>query len=383
MTLLSAGGCADTGTDPLPPIHGEIGAPLPGLSTAELQAFRAGAAAFERQFTADEGLGPRFNENSCDACHTFPADGGTGETNVRRVSANLQDGRCEPLFAQGGTNMRLQVTPALAAAGGEPERDTSIGTHTGVFTIPFVFGLGLVDAIPLATLEGLADPDDRDGDGISGRLGLDPEGRPARFGRKGDVATLEDFVDSAFRMEMGLTTPLAPNEELAGNPPGAPAETDPAPEPEVDPVSFSNVVSFVRFLAPPSPAPVDDDLGREGERLFEELGCEACHVPALVTAPAESPALSKHTILLYSDLLLHDLGPGLESVCAPGASTTEHRTEPLMGIRYRNRFLHDGRATRIIDAILAHGGEAANSRMRFEALNRLQQEAVVRFVRTR
>ncbi len=364
-------------------VYGEPGDPIAGLSAEERAAFDRGSQVFERMYAPDEGLGPRFNENSCDACHTFPADGGTGETNVRRVSTTLEDGRCDPLTALSGPNLRIQVTPALAAAGGAPERDRGIGSHTGVFTIPFLYGAGLLDAIPLATLKALADPDDTNQDGISGRLGTDAQGRPARFGRKSDVASLEDFVDSAFRLEMGLTTPLVPDEAQAGIAPHAPDGIDPTPEPEVDEASFRDVTAFVRFLTPPASAPVDEPIEVQGEELFGELGCAQCHVPVLTTGPHASSALSGKAVALYSDLLLHDLGPGLASVCTSGASVTEHRTEPLMGLRYRDAFLHDGRATGVMDAILAHGGEALQARTGFEALDRLEQEAVLRFLRTR
>jgi CxxC motif-containing protein (DUF1111 family) len=184
-------------------------------------------------------------------------------------------------------------------------------------------------------------------------------------------------------MEMGLTTPLVPDEDRAGNPPGVPAGVDPRPEPEVDLASFEAVTAFVRFLAPPAPSPVDGSMEIQGRELFAALGCEACHVPVLVTGDHESPALANQAVELYSDLLLHDMGPGLESVCTSGATTTEHRTEPLMGLRHRDRFLHDGRATRIMDAVLTHGGEAEAARERFSALDRLQQEAVLEFLRTR
>jgi CxxC motif-containing protein (DUF1111 family) len=383
LTTALAGLLACAGDDEPVPVYGEPGEPLSGLSAEERAAFDAGAEVFGRHFTPEDGLGPRFNENSCDACHTFPADGGTGETNVRRVSVTGEDGRCDALAGLSGPNLRIQVTPALAAAGGRPERDTGIGSHTAVFTIPLLYGAGLVEAIPLETLRALADPDDRDGDGISGRLGTDPSGRPARFGRKADVATLEDFVDSAFRLEMGITTPAVPDEDRAGNPPGVPDGMDPAGEPEVDPADFAAVTAFVRFLAPPVPTPVDEPLEIRGEELFSTLGCTGCHVPVLVTGPSESPALDRKAVALYSDLLLHDLGPGLESVCTEGASTSEHRTEPLMGLRHRDFFLHDGRVTGIMDAILAHGGEAEAARNRFAALDRLEQEAVLEFLRTR
>jgi CxxC motif-containing protein (DUF1111 family) len=365
------------------PVYGDPGDPLSGLTTEERAAFDHGAEVFGHLFTPAEGLGPRFNENSCDACHTFPADGGTGETNVRRVSTTLADGRCDPLDELSGPNLRIQVTPALAAAGGRPERDRGIGSHTGVFTIPLLYGAGLIEAIPIETLEALADPEDRDGDGISGRLGTDVAGHPARFGRKADVATLTDFVDSAFRLEMGLTTPLVPDEDRAGNPPGVPDGVDPVAEPEVNAADFAAVTAFVRFLAPPAPLPVDEPLEIQGQEFFGSLGCATCHVPVMMTGDHDSPALHRTAVALYSDLLLHDLGPELESVCTTGATTTEHRTEPLMGLRHRDFYLHDGRTSGVIDAILAHGGEAEAARNRFAALNRLEQEAVLAFLRTR
>lgn len=378
-TILFAAACGvqSPATDP---IHGDPGSPIPGLTPDELALFQSGASVFARQFTPEDGLGPRFNENSCNACHTFPVDGGSGETNIRRISRTLPGGACDPVPEYSGNNLRLQVTPALAAAGGRPERDFSRGTHTTVFTIPFAFGLGLLDAVPQGALEALADPDDADGNGISGRIGADLRGRPARFGRKGDVASLEDFVDSAFRLEMGLTTHLVPDEDQAGNSPGVPDGVDPTPEAEVSQDDFEAVLAFMRFLAPLSPGPVDSPEKEAGARWFQELGCVGCHVPVLPTEPFGSvPAAG---VAAYSDLLLHDMGPGLEGVCTPGASNREYRTEPLMGLRYRKQFLHDGRASGVMEAILAHGGEAEGARQAFDRLNRLQQEELLRFLGT-
>jgi CxxC motif-containing protein (DUF1111 family) len=246
--------------------------------------------------------------------------------------------------------------------------------------------MGLVDAIPPSTLEALADPDDRDGDGISGRMGQDAAGQPARFGRKADVATLLDFVDSAFRLEMGLTTTRGPDEGVAGGLPAVPPGTDPAPEPEVSREVLDAVTDFVRFLAPPSPAgtsggaePADIAAGRA---LFEGLGCVGCHVPTLRAGPSPVAAISGQAIALYSDLLLHDMGPDLEGTCAAGADTREYRTEPLMGLRYRKEFLHDGRVGRVIDAVLLHAGEAQRARDGFAALDRVTQERLIRFLDT-
>lgn len=380
IVLLTTAACASEDT---PPVHAEIGSPLPGLSPEETEAFEAGRTVFARIFTPEEGLGPRFNENSCSACHTFPVDGGTGETAVRKATRHTGSDRCDLLSERGGENLRIQVTPALARMNGAAVPDPPEAHHRARFTIPFIFGLGLVEAIPLETLETLADPDDSDGDGISGRIGRDRAGGSARFGRKADVASLDDFNDSALRLEMGLTTPAFPDEAMAGALPPVPPETDPAPEPEIDPETFAALSAFVRFLAPPAPADIaPGSPAARGRELFGETGCADCHVPTLQAGPHPSPAIAHRTVALYSDLLLHDMGAGLAGTCGPGASTSEYRTEPLMGLRYRRTFLHDGRAGRVRDAILQHGGEAAAARERFLELHRVEQEALLRFLGT-
>lgn len=378
--LLTTLACAPEDTTP---VSAEIGSALPGLGPDETEAFEAGRAVFARIFTPEEGLGPRFNENSCSACHTFPVDGGTGETAVRKATRQVEPGRCDLLSEQGGENLRIQVTPALAGVGGAAVPTPPEAHHQARFAIPFIFGLGLVDAIPHETLVALADPDDADGDGISGRIGRDRAGRPARFGRKADVASLDDFNDSALRLEMGLTTPAFPDEAMAGALPPVPPGADPAPEPEIDGETFAALSAFVRYLAPPSPASLaPGSPAARGRELFRETGCADCHVPTLQAGPHPSPAIAHRTVALYSDLLLHDMGAGLAGTCGPGASTTEYRTEPLMGLRYRRTFLHDGRAVRVRDAIIHHGGEAASARGRFLELHRVEQEALLRFLGT-
>lgn len=381
LLALSSWGCNDTPA--LPPVWAEIGSPLPALTPGELARFEDGRAVFRRSFTPVDGLGPRFNENACNACHTFPADGGTGETHVLRATHTQEDGRCDLLADQGGENLRLQVTRQALDLGAEPVRSIADATHTSRFTIPFVFGLGLIDAIPVETLAALADPDDSDGDGISGRLGTDGSGQPARFGRKADVASLRAFTDLAFRLEMGLTTPAVPDEARAGGSPPLPDGSDPAPDPELDEATIDLVVDFMRFLAPPAPADPEavGDI-QDGYALFRELGCAGCHVELLRAGPDASAAIADQSIALFSDLLLHDMGPGLAGTCAQGATPSEYRTEPLMGLRYREIYLHDGRASRVRDAILMHGGEAQNARDAFAALDRVTQEALLQYLDT-
>lgn len=357
---------------------------MSGLTADELGRFQAGREVFSRPFSEQEGLGPRFNENSCNACHTDPADGGTGEQLVVKASRVEVEGRCEALAAEGGENLRRRVTESAAASGFGPMPIPTAATHEGRLNTPFLFGMGLIDAIPVSELQRRADPDDVDGDGISGRVGVDAQGRPARFGRKGNVATLRAFVDEAFRMEMGITTPLQPDEAFAGALPSVLAELDPTKEPEVDAEAFEATVDFVRFLAPPGRAPSAEgnEAVARGEALFDDLGCAGCHVPQLPVGSDAPSAYAGRTIALYSDLLLHDLGPDLAAHCTSGAGPTEFRTEPLMGLRYRSVFLHDGRVGRVRDAILSHGGEATNARAAFTSLDRLTQEDLLEFLRT-
>jgi len=378
---LALQGCAPNAQDASEAVATDFGDPLPGLTAEEVERFAAGRLIFAHPFSAEEGVGPRYNENACNACHTDPADGGTGETNVRKATRLLADGRCDLLTAEGGENLRIQLT--VPGQGSERVPTPASATHSATFTIPFLFGIGIVEGIPEARLRELADPDDADGDGVSGRLGLDAFGRVARFGRKADVATIADFVEGAFRHEMGMTTPSMPDEGQAGAvPPLDPAvagSADPAADPELTQAQIDAVTDFLRFLAPPTRR---GDPEEEGSALFTALGCEGCHVREHTAEWDDVPAIDGAVIELYSDLLLHDMGPDLEGTCTAAAGTREYRTEPLLGLRARRIFLHDGRARRVMDAILAHGGEAQAARDAFAGLDRLTQEVLLRFLDT-
>lgn len=361
------------------------GDPLPGLSPNEIERFRAGQALFDKVFSPEEGLGPLFNANQCSACHTVPAAGGTGEQLVLRVSRSLPDGACDPLRDEGGENVRVMATPLLRMHGIERQPVPAGATERVRFTVPFLFGLGLVEAIPESEILSRADPDDRDGDGISGRAGRDARGRLARFGRKADHATLRDFVESAAHLEMGLTTPARPGEGGVGGAPFPPG-TDPAPDPELNETAVALLTEFLRFLAPLAPrdgeTAEDRRMIRRGAALFREIGCADCHVPTMTAGPSRIAALDRKPVALYSDLLLHDMGPALANVCTPAASPTELRTEPLMGLGRRTSYLHDGRAKDLPTAIRLHGGEAAAARARFDSLDELAQHALLRFLRS-
>jgi CxxC motif-containing protein (DUF1111 family) len=155
-------------------------------------------------------------------------------------------------------------------------------------------------------------------------------------------------------------------------------------EPEIDQRGLDLLTEYVRYLAPPAPrlpepGPLRDSVVA-GEELFLDLGCGSCHVPVLETGPHEVPALSRVRVPLYSDLLLHDLGPELTGVCGPGAAPTEHRTARLWGVGLRRVFLHDGRAPTLEDAIEAHGGEAETTRAAFRDLAAADRRRLIRFL---
>lgn len=366
-------------------VHRPAGTPLPGLDDAQFAAFNAGLALFNKVYLPEEGLGPLFNENQCSACHTDPAPGGTTGFEFVTRATRFADGVCDPLSDEGGENIRTQATPLLRAQGIERESIPPSATGVGRFTTPFLFGLGLVEGIPEDAILAREDPEDADGDGISGRAGRTPDGRLARFGRKAEQPTLREFVDTALRFEMGITTPLKTEEETVNGAPMPPG-TDPAPDPEAGEDVLEALTTFVRFLAPVSPvpgqSPAQQDTLDAGRQLFDEIGCPACHTPSMRTGPSDVPALDRKTVALYSDLLLHDMGPGLADVCGPTATPAELRTEMLMGLQHRTIFLHDGRALDLREAVLEHGGEAQTARDAFAALSWLRQEYVVRFLQS-
>lgn len=362
----------------------ELGGPLPGLNAEELARFEAGKAAFSRIFLPEDGLGPVYNENTCNACHSTPVTGGAGgEEYDLHATFQADDGRCDLLDTHGGSNVRTQVTPAALAAGVGPERTPAEANQRGLFTAPALWGRGLVEAVADGTLLAMEDPEDVDGDGISGKVGRDASGRIGRFRRKADVADLADIASGGVLVELGLTTPQHP-EEAVFSVDRIPEGADPVPDPEIDQATIDAIADFIRFLAIPErnmpPGAAEQAQVAEGERLFHEVGCAACHIPTLPTGPNPVEALSNKVVPLYSDLLLHDLGSDGANLCSPVASPSEFRTEILLGVTMRPRFMHDGTAPTAWEAIAMHGGEGVISRDAFNALSELQRHAVVAFV---
>ena len=379
---------------PLPPPSAVLipfapaGSPVPDLTADQLVLFERGSAVFQIAFAPENGLGPLFNAVGCAACHENPVVGGSGSNDPEEEGEDIEvhataflGGVCDNLARVGGQVVQQQVTPALQAALGiEAEPDLPGATATGRRTTPDVFGFGLLDGVPDAEILALADPDDRNGDGISGRAHRTADGRIGRFGRKAQAATLREFNTDAFVMEMGITNPGNPTEQTVGGN-ALPEGVDPTSEPEVTQDEFDAADGFVRLLAPPRPLALDL-TGAIGSVVFVSIGCASCHVPALLTGPNPVSALSRKVVPAFTDLLLHDMGPELADICLGDAQASEFRTEPLMGLRFVTAFLHDGRALTIQEAISLHGGEAARARTRFARLSLFERFALLKFLRS-
>jgi len=382
LFCLVLGGC---GVNSETEVEGPAGASLSGLSALESEQFILGQALFNRAFTAEEGLGPLFNQVSCSSCHDLPTSGGHGAEPVTKVTDFDELTGCNLLTEHGGDLLQASVVPALRSKGVLPERIPTSASAVTELRAPALYGIGLVEAIEDNDILTRSDPDDQDGDGISGRPGLGPQGLLGRFGSKAQHSTLSAFIENAIRGEMGLTTPEHPTEEMPNGLPFS-QENDPAPDPEIETSDLDLLEAYVGFLAQPArrtlDSPEDHAASQEGEELFENIGCNNCHTPTFVTGNHPSEALNRKRFRIYSDLLLHDMGPELADICALGASPSEWRTPRLVGLYLRSEFLHDGRARSIRDAILMHGGEAESARYRFQDLTPRLQQSILLFLRT-
>ncbi|MCG3157243.1 MAG: hypothetical protein DKINENOH_03875 [bacterium] len=377
-----------------PPPNQVLDATVEHLSPAQLAAHIAGDEGFGETFSSATGLGPIFNQTSCESCH--PAEGrGHPSTNLirfGRATANSFD----YLLEQGGPQLQDRAIPGYPAEK-LPAEATSLSVRGG----PLVVGLGLIEAIPDQIILAREDPHDADGDGISGRanfvapppyLTLAPtrvsrEGKYlGRFGRKATAIDLLQQTVTAYRNDIGVTSEFEPEELF--NPALGNRVGDNVPDPEVATETINNVVIYLQTLRPPLRRGAEQAQVRAGERLFGEIGCTGCHVPEMETGPSPIAALAVQRVPLYSDLLLHDLGPALADNYPEGEATgSEWRTTPLWGLGLVGEllggtpfYLHDGRTSSLEAAILLHGGEAQDSRTNFTNLSAHERAAVLAFL---
>ena len=364
--------------------------PLPGLTMAEAAAFARGDEEFERRFAPSEGLGPIFNNASCASCHS--GDGrGIVDNALQRIGTDADD----LLRAVGGPQIQDK-----AIFGAVPETAPA-GVAVSLRLPPPSFGVGLIEAIPDATILALADPNDADGDGVSGRANMvavadyvlaatgsaGVVNTVGRFGRKAQVASLLQQVAEAYHQDMGITTDFLPVENVNPLAQQVGTAADKIGDPEIPAATVHAVTTYIRLLAPPAPGELTAER-IEGRDLFTSVGCASCHVPEMNTGVHEIAALANKPVRLFSDLLLHDMGDALADNRPDRQATgREWKTPPLWGLRLVPQFLngqmllmHDGRARSIEEAILLHGGEAAGARTRFSGLSGAQRRALIAYL---
>ena len=367
--------------------------------------------------TARDGLGPLLNTNACQNCHikdgrghppapdatsavsmlvrlSIPAGPEHAEVVRERGIApepsyggQLQDMAIPGVAPEGKVRLRYSTEQVRFADGTEVElrrpeielNDLAYGdmhpdTRMSLRIAPPMIGLGLLEAIPEEALLANADPDDRNGDGISGRPNrvFDQTSRQTvigRFGWKAGQPSLNQQNADAFFNDMGLSTSLLSGSSCTDRQTECRAMPD-GGEPEVSDDILAQVLFYTRNLGVPARRNVDDPQVLAGKTLFHRAGCQSCHVPQFTTAAdAAEPELANQLIRPYTDLLLHDMGEGLaDNRPEFEASGREWRTPPLWGIGLtqavsgHTQFLHDGRARNLLEAILWHGGEAEKAR---------------------
>ena len=423
--------------------------PQADLDFAQRADFAVGNGLFERLWVtapastlASDGLGPMFNARACQDCHVKdgrghapadPADDATSlvvrlgvpEVPVDDLTRYLGAGP-DPVYGHQVSDASIAGVPAEARVevtwrdatrfdlpGGEtvtlrrPDwrlADLAYGpldphTATSPRVAPQMIGLGLVEAIPAADILAHADPDDLDGDGISGRPNVvwSPEYETwmlGRYGVRATTPTLRQQAADAFDVDIGIASPLRP--DPAGDCTAAQAECRNARHGsdaeqggyEISGDSLDRVTFYTRNLGVPKRAEVDDARVLRGKELFHAAGCPSCHVPKFVTHRlADRPEQSFQLIWPYSDFLLHDMGPGLaDGLPAGQASGAEWRTPPLWGIGLteqvsgHGQYLHDGRARSLSEAILWHDGEGRAARDRYATLTAADRAALEAFL---
>jgi CxxC motif-containing protein (DUF1111 family) len=360
-----------------------FGDPVAGLSPTELMRFDEGKDEFEEEETPDDGLGPVFNATSCAACHSSPAVG--GDSNILETRfGTLVGNKFDPMLNAGGSLIQTEGIDRKHGCRGEivPAEATIVAQRKST---P-LFGLGLVDHVPDATLQQLARDQRRIAPGIAGRASIVVDAasgstRVGRFGWKAQVATLMTFSADAYLNEMGITSPIFPTENAPGGDTAAIEPCDRVAGLEDDGSGVAAFADFMTMLAPP-PRDVITAGAARGAVVFERIGCAFCHVPQLTTGSSAIAALKKVTFAPFSDFLLHDMGALGDGIEQGQASGREMRTAPLWGLGVRSRFLHDARASTLDEAIGEHAGQGTAARQAFEALSKADATDLIAFLRS-
>ena len=361
--------------------------PVEGLTHEQNAAFLRGDVAFNDEvFTAEAGLGPLFVATSCGSCH---AGDGKGHPFTTLVRFGQVDTFGNQFLQRGGPQLQNRAIPGVM-----PEQIPP-GTPFSKFTPPANTGLGFLEAVTDATLLALSDPDDLNSDGISGRANwinvpqycvyrpgtIERNGKYiGRFGKKAAVYDLLQQTVNAYNQDMGVNSTYEHYSTY----------TSLDADPEITNQTALDVVFYLQTLKAPVQRNQNDADVIAGRQVFLDISCGKCHVPQLQTGFSPIAPLSNKTFSPYTDLLLHDMGPGLNDGYTEGtALPAEWRTPALWGLGLSknsqggNYFLmHDGRATSIEQAILMHGGEAEQSKNSFQQLKATDKAKLIKFLET-
>jgi CxxC motif-containing protein (DUF1111 family) len=383
------------------------GGMIAGLSASQIEFFNTSRGEFEGAEDPDEGLGPRLNLDSCVGCHSQPVSGGSaprinpqvefatrgGAKNVVPSFIRLNGPVREARFQfnsdgspDGGVHALFVISGRADAPGCNAQQEdfeTQVANRNIVFRIPTpVFGTGLIEMISDGAIESNrnSNSNSKAQFGISGRANRNGnDGTITRFGWKAQNKSLLLFSGEAYNVEMGITNDLFPDER-GSNPGCGGLAASPNSVTDTDGAANSEVVSaieqfgfFMRFLAPPVPVSSFRDASaasvNAGRQAFSNAGCALCHTPSFRTGRSAINALSNKDVNLFSDLLVHNMGPGLADEVSQGAARgDEFRTAPLWGLGKRIFFLHDGRTDDLVTAIRAHRS-GANSQFRASEAN--------------
>ena len=359
--------------------------PVEGLTSAEKAQFLRGDIAFNNDiFTPQNGLGPLFVATSCGSCH---AGDGKGHPFTTLTRFGQTDSTGNHYISVGAPQLQNHAIPGYF-----PE---TLPTGVGFSKIlpPANTGLGLLDAVPDAALILIADPYDANGDGISGvanwvnvpwycneRPNTIHQGGKyiARFGKKGAAYDLLQQTANAYNQDMGVNTTFEPKDTYSKL----------AVDPEIPNTTVHDVVFYLKTLKAPVQRDATNGDVQSGKQVFMSLGCNKCHTPEFTTGSSPIAALANKTIAPYSDMLLHDMGAGLDDNYTEGsAKTYEWKTPPLWGLGLSKNsqggsyfLLHDGRAHSIDEAIIMHGGEAEQIKNNYQSLSDGEKQNLIQFL---